>query len=170
MSTWPAVGWVIRDRIFSSVDLPAPLRPMIPTTSPGATSKLTSLRAQMVVSEFPFRRNRPKGLRNALVIESRRVGRHSRLAPMRYNLLIPSALMIDLIYLIIRAQTGRISIQRNYLPAEANRKRRKCKTNSNYVSERALHLLEVVTGGKQKGQSDHGGNGKRGPVERPSEE
>src|SRR5215470_1220357 len=106
MSTWPVVGWVIRDRIFSSVDLPAPLRPMIPTTSPGGASKFTSLRAQIVVSEFPFRRNRPKGLRKALVIESRRVGGHSRLAPMRYSLLIFSALMIGLINLIIRAQTG----------------------------------------------------------------
>ena len=28
------VGSVIRDRIFSSVDLPAPLRPMMPRTSP----------------------------------------------------------------------------------------------------------------------------------------
>src|SRR5215475_8120387 len=122
MSTWPVVGWVIRDRIFSSVDLPAPLRPMIPTTSLGGASKLTSLRAQIVVSEFPFRRNRPKGLRNALVIESRRVGRHSRLALMRYSLLKFSALMIGLINLIIRAQIDRISVQRNYLSAEANRR------------------------------------------------
>jgi hypothetical protein len=30
----PFVGSVMRDRIFSSVDLPAPLRPMIPTISP----------------------------------------------------------------------------------------------------------------------------------------
>ena len=31
----PDVGSVIRLRIFSRVDLPAPLRPIIPTTSPG---------------------------------------------------------------------------------------------------------------------------------------
>ena len=45
-STRPFVGSVIRDRIFSSVLLPAPLRPMIPTTSPGCTSKDTSSSAQ----------------------------------------------------------------------------------------------------------------------------
>ena len=42
----PAVGSVIRLRIFSRVLLPAPLRPMMPTTSPCWTSKETSLRAQ----------------------------------------------------------------------------------------------------------------------------
>ena len=31
----PAVGSVIRLRIFKSVDLPAPFLPMIPSTSPG---------------------------------------------------------------------------------------------------------------------------------------
>ena len=36
----------MRERIFSSVDLPAPLRPMMPSTSPRLTSKLTSLSAQ----------------------------------------------------------------------------------------------------------------------------
>ena len=36
------VGSVMRERIFRSVVLPAPLRPMIPTTSPRGTSKLTS--------------------------------------------------------------------------------------------------------------------------------
>ena len=38
----------MRERILSSVLLPAPLRPMMPTTSPSLTSKETSLRAQMV--------------------------------------------------------------------------------------------------------------------------
>ena len=36
----------MRERILSSVDLPAPLRPMMPSTSPRLTSKLTSLSAQ----------------------------------------------------------------------------------------------------------------------------
>ena len=36
-----------RARIFSSVLLPAPLRPISPTTSPSFTSKLTSFSAQM---------------------------------------------------------------------------------------------------------------------------
>ncbi len=44
--TCPSVGSVMRLRIFSSVLLPAPLRPMMPTTSPRLTSKQTSLRAQ----------------------------------------------------------------------------------------------------------------------------
>ena len=36
----------MRERIFSSVLLPAPLRPMKPITSPGCTSKETSRSAQ----------------------------------------------------------------------------------------------------------------------------
>ena len=39
--TQPSVGSVIRLRIFRSVLLPAPLRPMMPTTSPGWTSNET---------------------------------------------------------------------------------------------------------------------------------
>ncbi len=50
ISTRPAVGSVMRERILSSVDLPAPLRPMMPMTSPGWTSKLTSRSAQIVES------------------------------------------------------------------------------------------------------------------------
>ena len=42
----PVVGSVMRDRTFRSVDLPAPLRPTTPTTSPRSTSKDTSLSAQ----------------------------------------------------------------------------------------------------------------------------
>ena len=42
MVTRPRVGSVIRLRIFNSVLLPAPLRPMMPSTSPRLTSKLTS--------------------------------------------------------------------------------------------------------------------------------
>src|ERR1017187_3120197 len=45
-TTHPSVGSVIREMIFSKVLLPAPLRPMIPITSPWATSKLTSFSAQ----------------------------------------------------------------------------------------------------------------------------
>ena len=44
--TVPSVGSTIRLRIFSSVDLPAPLRPTMPTTSPRSTSKQTSFSAQ----------------------------------------------------------------------------------------------------------------------------
>jgi hypothetical protein len=46
MVTLPAVGWMTRARIFSNVLFPAPLRPMMPSTSPGATSKLTSSTAR----------------------------------------------------------------------------------------------------------------------------
>jgi len=57
--TWPEVGAVTRDRIFSRVLLPAPLRPMLalslaegmPTTSPRLTSNDTSFSAQMVSLE-----------------------------------------------------------------------------------------------------------------------
>ena len=38
----PRVGSVMRLRIFNKVDLPAPFRPMMPSTSPRLTSKLTS--------------------------------------------------------------------------------------------------------------------------------
>jgi energy-coupling factor transporter ATP-binding protein EcfA2 len=51
-STKPVVGSVICDSTFKSVDLPAPLRPMMPTTSPAATSNDTSLSAQSVSSAF----------------------------------------------------------------------------------------------------------------------
>ena len=39
----------MRERIFSSVLLPAPLRPMTPMTSPCATSSETSLSAQKCI-------------------------------------------------------------------------------------------------------------------------
>ena len=43
----PTVGSVMRARIFSSVLLPAPLRPMMPTTSPWPTRNVTSRSAQI---------------------------------------------------------------------------------------------------------------------------
>ena len=39
----PSVGAVIRERIFRRVDLPEPLRPMTPSTSPSFTSKIDVL-------------------------------------------------------------------------------------------------------------------------------
>src|SRR5712692_5224273 len=48
----PSVGSVMRERILSRVLFPAPLRPMIATTSPSSMSKLTSLKAQKS-SRFP---------------------------------------------------------------------------------------------------------------------
>ena len=44
----PSVGVVIRVRIFSSVDLPAPFGPMMPISSPSCASKDTSRTAQIV--------------------------------------------------------------------------------------------------------------------------
>ena len=41
----PVVGDVTRESIFSSVDFPAPLRPMMPITSPSSTLKSMSLSA-----------------------------------------------------------------------------------------------------------------------------
>ena len=70
----------MRDRIFSSVLLPAPLRPMMPTTSPRLTSKETSFSAQIVgLSWLPLpleeccaaERRRRKGAATASVITSR---------------------------------------------------------------------------------------------------
>src|ERR1043166_2171248 len=81
MSAAPSVGSVIRDRIFKSVLLPAPLRPMIPTTSPLFTSNDTSLSAQNV-----FRALRSNGCRNRRMITSPNVGRTSPLSAMLYDL------------------------------------------------------------------------------------
>ena len=47
ISAYPPVGSVMRDRILSSVLLPAPFRPITPMTSPRLTSNETSRSAQM---------------------------------------------------------------------------------------------------------------------------
>src|ERR1700751_6303855 len=47
----PSVGSVILLRIFSRVDLPAPFRPIMPTTSPCLTLNDTSLSAQKFSTE-----------------------------------------------------------------------------------------------------------------------
>ena len=52
----PRVGVVMRDRILSSVLLPAPLRPMMPTTSPRVISNETSSSAQMWALAAALRR------------------------------------------------------------------------------------------------------------------
>ena len=54
--TSPLVGAVTRERIFKSVLFPAPLRPMMPSTSPRLTSKDTSRRAHSVSSSVGGRR------------------------------------------------------------------------------------------------------------------
>jgi len=65
----PAVGGVIRARILSSVVLPAPLRPMIPTVSPSATSNEMSRSAQ---NSSPSSA-RPRRRRNEFASSSRSV-------------------------------------------------------------------------------------------------
>lgn len=51
--TCPVVGVAVRLSIFKSVDFPAPLRPMMPGTSPCFTSKLISRNAH-TYSLIPF--------------------------------------------------------------------------------------------------------------------
>ena len=51
---------VMRERILSSVLLPAPLRPMIPTTSPAATLNVTSRSAQSVRAPLARFDDRPR--------------------------------------------------------------------------------------------------------------
>lgn len=60
-SARPRVGAVIRVRIFSRVDLPAPLRPMMPSAVPGATSKLTSASARHTSCSLTPMSRRPSG-------------------------------------------------------------------------------------------------------------
>ena len=56
----------MRERILSNVLLPAPLRPMMPRTSPRLTSKLTSLRAQNSSTVSPTTMARPRAIPAAL--------------------------------------------------------------------------------------------------------
>ena len=45
--SWPAVGFSTPDKIFISVDLPAPFSPNSTVTLPRRTSKFTPLRARV---------------------------------------------------------------------------------------------------------------------------
>jgi len=76
MTARPVVGSVMRERILRSVLLPAPLPPMMPITWPGATSKLTSRNAQMVLTcpvDEPACRRRRNGAVAMSVMASRSV-------------------------------------------------------------------------------------------------
>ncbi len=89
MSGRPSVGSVIRLSTFSSVLLPAPLRPMMPTTSPWFTSNETSRMAQNVsgapslASASARARNRFSGDFTAAARASRRVAFLSTFRPSR---------------------------------------------------------------------------------------
>ena len=67
----PAAGRRDPERIFSSVDLPAPLRPMMPTTSPACTSKEISSSAMN--SSVRPKAAPSRNWRNGSVIHSPRV-------------------------------------------------------------------------------------------------
>src|SRR5260370_3548147 len=65
----------MRQRILSSVDFPAPFRPMMPITSPGSTTKLTSSRTRSISPWFALSpSSRESGFLKALTSASRRVG------------------------------------------------------------------------------------------------
>ena len=55
----------MRETIFSSVLLPAPFRPMMPTTSPSLTSKETSFKAQKCSPAFSSGNVEPLNRRSA---------------------------------------------------------------------------------------------------------
>src|ERR1043165_3621972 len=87
--------------IFRRVDLPAPLRPMMPTISPGCTSKLMSLTAQKRSAAFAGLPFRPlKGTFNAASRASRRVGATFDDPPTRYCLLMLLTWMIGSILVL----------------------------------------------------------------------
>ncbi len=50
ISTFPAVWYITREMIFSSVDFPAPFAPTSAHDSPGSTRRLMSLSAQRQLS------------------------------------------------------------------------------------------------------------------------
>src|SRR5438128_615236 len=91
----------MRDKTFSNVDLPAPFRPITPTTAPRGTSKDTSFSAQInslgisVLAPpdlLNIDRTRRKGAVTASVTLSRKVLYRS-IFPIRYCLLRPSTRM-----------------------------------------------------------------------------
>src|SRR5882672_6516175 len=126
----------MRERIFKSVLLPAPLRPMMPTTSPGGTARLTSRSAQMLVSvERAPERRRLKGARALVINDSRSVPYWAFAPPMRYRLLNPSTVMIGSMRWL------------------------------NYVGERFLHPAKRVCGIDEDGHGNRGREAECSPVE-----
>jgi hypothetical protein len=85
----------MRERILSSVLLPAPFPPMIPTTSPSLISNETSRSAQKFSGRVRSRKLRSGensadlARRADAAIASRSVGNDGRVSPMRYCLPIP---------------------------------------------------------------------------------
>ena len=78
----PCVGVAIRVRILSSVDFPAPLRPMTPSTCPSGTSNETSLSAQISARRHVVLL--PRQASRAWTIVSRSVPYAAWYSPSRY--------------------------------------------------------------------------------------
>ena len=89
----PSSGASTPARIDSSVVLPAPLGPMIPTSSPGLSSKLTDCSAARVAEALGQRAGRERGRRRlrsaAAVTPRRRLTGHRRAGPSQRELRHP---------------------------------------------------------------------------------
>ena len=128
ISTRPSVGSVMCESTLSSVLLPAPLRPMIPSTSPCLTSRSTSLSAQSsseVCVAAPGWRMRSSGRLAACTSVSRSV---------RYA----CALAADAVHL-----------------AETDGAQGDVAHRLHHIGEHALHALEVEQAAEEQ-HHDHG--------------
>ena len=74
----PSVGGKLPAMILTMVDLPAPLSPMRPTTSPGPTVKLSSVRARMAPKLMETLRTSSNATRNSSLCDR---GSHGPLFP-----------------------------------------------------------------------------------------
>ena len=150
ISAQPVVGSVMRERIFSSVLLPAPLRPMMPTTSPCSTSNETSFSAQI---RSPARARPVRGSATAAASDAERilvrVSRRSRYACAR-----PSGTACR-----VRRSADRGLVRAHLRP----------------LGERPLHAPEVERaadenhGRRARRDSDHRPGRRRGAEQRPAE-
>src|SRR5438105_4292144 len=113
-SAWPRVGSVIRERIRSSVVLPAPFRPMIPSTSPSRTWKETSSSAQM-----RSRGVRPvRSVRRPCTRWSRSVSIAECICPIRYCFERPTTSMARLV-IVPSDQVGEVALDTTEVPDPA---------------------------------------------------
>src|SRR5437588_4056340 len=113
-SAWPRVGSVIRERIRSSVVLPAPFRPMLPRTSPSRTWKETSSSAQM-----RSRGVRPvRSVRRPCTRWSRSVSIAECICPIRYCFERPTTSMARLV-IVPSDQVGEVALDTTEVPDPA---------------------------------------------------
>src|SRR5919198_4044066 len=117
-SAWPRVGSVIRERTRRSVVLPAPFRPMIPSTSPSRTSKETSSSAQMC-----SRGVRPvRSVRRPCTRWSRSVSIAECICPIRYCFERPTTSMAMLV-VVSSDQVGEVALDAAEVPEPAQHHR-----------------------------------------------